>query len=109
MTTQPSGTNEEPEAIRKFRGDGWYNVWGVLLAGFIGLLGACIYWIVRAVFFGDEIGRQFGYELFFAVVLGVLLMGRWTLPRLLLDAPSIDPRTGALTRPIRSWWVRRRE
>lgn len=109
MTTQPNGTNGEPEAIRTFRGEGWYNVWGLLLAAFVGLLCACGYWIVRVVFFGDEIGQQFGYELFFAVVLGVLLMGRWTIPRMILDAPSIDPRTGILTRPTRSWWVRRRE
>ena len=104
MTTQPNGTDEGPEPIKRFRGEGWYNVWGVLLALFIGLVCACTYWIVRLVFFGDAIGQQFGYELFFAVVLGILLMGRWTIPRLLLDARSIDQRAAGLTWQYRFWW-----
>lgn len=109
MTTQLNGTDEEPEPVKKFRGEGWYNVWRLLLAVFIGLVCACIYWIVRAVFFGEAIARQFGYELFFAVVLGVLLMGRWTVPRMILDSPSIDERAAGLTKRYRFWWPRGRD
>lgn len=109
MTVQPDhGTNaSEPEPIKEFQGQGWFNVWGLLLAVFIGLVCACIYWIVRLVFFGDAVGYQFGYELFFACMIGICLIGRWSIPHLLLDAPSIDPRTANLfRRTSRRWWFR---
>jgi hypothetical protein len=105
MTTEPDGTNSEPAPIQKFRGQGWYNIWGVLLAVFVGLVCACAYWIVQLGFYGAVENSVFGYEAVFAALLGIVLIARWSIPRLLMDAPSLDPRTGALTR---SWWWARR-
>ena len=82
-------------------------MWGVLLAVFIGLVCACIYWIVRLGFWSALDNAQFGYEAFFAAALGVVLIGRWSVPRLLVDAPSIDPRSADLfRRTARRWWFR---
>jgi len=47
MTTRPEGEASESETIKTFRGQDWYNIWGVLLAIFIGLVCACAYWIAR--------------------------------------------------------------
>lgn len=103
MTPEPDGTNtSEPEPIEEFRGQGWYNIWGVLLAIFVGLVCACIYWVAQLGLAGAIANSFFGYEAFFAGALGILLLGRWTIPRLLLDVPSLDPRSAALTR--RWWW-----
>jgi hypothetical protein len=113
-TRESDGPESDPEPIREFRGQGWYNVWGLLLAVFIGLLCACLYWIVTLGFRGALDNAHFGYEAFFAIVLGVVLIGRWSVPRLLLDAPKIDPRNADLMytwRPgwfFRSWARRKR-
>jgi hypothetical protein len=106
MAVQPSGgiDADEPEPIREFRGRGWYNVWGLLLALFIGLVCACIYWIARLGFWGALDNTQFGFEAFFAAVLGICLIGRWSVPVLLRTAPTIDPRNAAAMRMFRPGW-----
>jgi hypothetical protein len=102
MDTQPSaranasGNASEPAPIKEFRSDGWFNVWGVLLAVFLGLLCACVYWTIRLGFWDALDNAQFRYEAFFAAVLGVCLIGRWSVPYLLLNAPTIDPRSAHL-------------
>jgi hypothetical protein len=110
MDTQPSGgTNaSEPEPIKEFRGQGWSNVWGVLLAVFLGLVCACVYWIIRLGFRGALDNAQFKYEAFFAAVLGVCLIGRWSVPYLLLNASTIDRRNAGLMNMSRSGWFFRR-
>jgi predicted exporter len=109
MDTGDSGRREsDPEPIRQFRGQGWFNVWGVLFGVFVGLLCACAYWIVQLGFRGALDNSHFGYEAFFAAILGVVLIGRWSVPRLILDASSIDPRNAALMyRWPRGWFSRR--
>jgi hypothetical protein len=108
MDTRESGrTDSEPEPIKEFRGHGWFNVWGLLLAVLIGLVCACIYWIVRLGFWGALDNAQFGYEAFFAAALGILLIGRWSVPDLLVNGPTIDPRNANLFRRLsRRWWFR---
>jgi hypothetical protein len=110
MDTQPSdATNaSEPEPIKEFRGDGWFNAWGVLLAVFLGLLCACIYWIVRLGVWDALDNTQFKYEAFFAAFLGVCLIGRWSVPYLLLNASTIDRRNADLMNMPRSRWFFRR-
>jgi hypothetical protein len=110
MENQPSGGMDasEPEPIKEFRGQGWYNIWGLLLAVFIGLVCACAYWIVQLGFRDALDTGHFGYEAFFAVVLGVCLIGRWSVPYLLLTAPTVDPRTASLMKmPRPNWFFRR--
>lgn len=110
MDTRASGGPEsDPEPIRQFRGQGWYNVWGLLLAVFAGLLCVCAYWIVRAGLGGTVDSPYFGYALFLALVLGVVLIGRWSVPYLLRTAPTIDPRNARLMMSGRAWWLFRRK
>jgi hypothetical protein len=104
MTTRPDGTDaSEPEIITEFRGQGWYNIWGVLLAVFIGLVSACAYWIVRLGVWGALSNTQFGFEAVLAFLVGICLLTRWTMPYALLNAASIDPRTADTAR---SYWTR---
>ena len=104
MNAQQGGPADEPEPIREFRGQGWYNIWGVLLAVFIGLLCACIYWIARLGFWGALAETSFGYEAFFAGILGLVLLGRWSIPYLLLNADKADPRNADALRMLRPGW-----
>lgn len=100
MDKEPN--EREPEAIRRFRGRGWFNGWGLLLVLFAGLLCACGYWLVRLVL-GYEVGYEFGWAAMLALLLGVLLLGGWTIPDLLLNASSTDPRS---LHTARAWWTR---
>jgi hypothetical protein len=105
MDTRESDRSEsDPEPIREFRGQGWFNVWGLLLAVLVGLLCACVYWIVTLGFRGAFDNAHFEYAAFFAVVLGVVLIGRWSVPWLLLDAPKIDRRNARLMYTPRTGW-----
>jgi hypothetical protein len=92
----------EPEAIKTFHGRGWFNAWGLLLALFVGLLCACAYWIVRVVL-GYPVGQEFGWAAMLACFVGVLLLARWTIPDMLLNASKTDART---LHTARGWWVR---
>jgi hypothetical protein len=103
MTTRPEGEASESETIKTFRGQGWYNIWGVLLAIFIGLVCACAYWIARLGVWGALSNPQFGFEAFLAFLVGICLLARWTIPYALLTAGSIDPRTADMAR---SYWTR---
>lgn len=110
MAMQPNARTDEnePEPIRKFRGRGWFNIWGILLLVFVGLLGVCGYWIVSLTLWGAFDKYQFGYAAFFAAILGVCLIGRWSIPYL-LEGPSVDPRNADLMRiPRTGWFFRKR-
>jgi hypothetical protein len=109
-TTRPVEGRDpgESEPIKAFRRDGWYNVWGLMLAVFVGLISACVYWIARLGFRGALDTSQFGYAAFFAAVLGICLAARWSVPYLLLKGSSIDPRNAALMRMWRPGWFFRR-
>ena len=96
--------NDEPEPIRKFRGNGWFNVWGLLLGIFVVLLCECAYRILLLGLRGALDNDYFGYEAFFTALLGILLLGRWTIPDLLLNRDNIDPRNANLMRNPRSSW-----
>ena len=97
------GPNEgEPEAIKRFRGEGWLNGWGLLLLVFVTLLCACGYGIVQLVL-GYEVGPEIGWAAMLACILGVWLLGRWTIPDLLLNASKTDPRS---LHTARGWWMR---
>ena len=80
----------EPESIRNFRGRGWRNIWGLILLAFVVLLGVCAYWIIRLGFWGALDKNQLGYASFFAAVLGICLIGRWSIPNALLHRARPD-------------------
>ena len=103
---QPSGGVEEsePESIKEFRGHGWFNIWGVLLLVFVGLLCLCGYWIVSLGLWAALDKSEFGYAVFFAVFLAICLIGRWSIPYALLKGPTIDPRNADLLRMFRPGW-----
>jgi hypothetical protein len=99
------GTDKnEPEPIKEFRGRGWFNIWGVLLLLFVGLLGMCGYWIMSLGLWGALDNNQFAYAAFFAAILGICLIGRWSVPNALLNAPSVDPRNADTLRMFRPGW-----
>lgn len=98
MDQQPN--TSEPEAIRRFRGRGWFNLWGVLLLIVVGLLCICGYGLLIR---GYPVGSAFGWAGVAACVLGIVLLGRWTIPDLLLNASKIDPRSA---HTARGWWMR---
>ena len=101
-TKEPS--ENEPEPMRDFRGHGWYNLWGVLLFIFTGLLGVCAFWIIRLGFSGAFDNNQFGYALVFAVISGICLIGRWSIPDALLNGSSVDSRSADYLR--QPWYFR---
>ena len=92
----------EPDAITRFRGRGWRNGWGVMLLVFVGLLCACAYWIVRLVL-GYPVGYEFGWAAMLVCLLGVFLLGRWTIPDMLMNASSTDARSFRMSR---NWFAR---
>ena len=102
MDQQPNAG--EPEAIRRFRGRGWFNAWGVLLVLFVGLLCACGYWLVRlALGYQDQVGHELGWAAMLALFLGVFLLARWAIPDLLLNASKTDARS---LHTARGWFAR---
>ncbi len=106
MTEQPRATTavDESESIRRFRGEGWLNLWGVVLLLFLGCVGVCVYLIASAGLQGAVEGRLFGSAALLGLVLGVWLIGRWTVPSLLTKSGSIDPRNANLMRSPRTAW-----
>jgi hypothetical protein len=109
MAMQPNQAKDEsePESIAKFRGRGWFNLWGVLLLVLVGLLGDCSFCIMRLGFRGALDNSQFGYAAFFGAILGICLIGRWSVPRALLDASAVDRRSVHILRNSRTGWYRR--
>jgi hypothetical protein len=114
MATQPDGMDAgaEPPAIRRFRGEGWFNLWGVILLVILGCIGVCLYLLVSAGAGVIVTGRLFGSAAMLALLLGVCLLGRWSVPYLLTRSGSIDPRSASLMRSPRTawylWWRTRR-
>jgi hypothetical protein len=111
MTEQPGETiaASEGESIKRFRGEGWHNIWGVVLILFLGCVGVCLYLIASAGPGGMVEGRLFGTAAIIALFLGMALLARWSVPFLLTKSASVDPRSADLMRSPRSpwYWLRR--
>jgi hypothetical protein len=85
---------------------GWSIGWRVLLGVFLGLLAACLYWIVTLGLPGALDNTQFGYEAFSAAFVGICLLGRFTR-RALQRGFWIDRRNEGLMEGGRvSWLIR---
>lgn len=106
MTEQrgEAAAQSEPEAVRRFRGEGWHNIWGVILALFLACIGICLYLLASGGPQGDAGRALFLTAAIIGMVLGVWLIGRWTLPYLLTKASSTDSRTVRLMRSPRTAW-----
>ena len=80
----------ESEAIARFHGHGWFNIWGVLLAIFLGSVGVCVYSLLRPGTAEDN--YLFGYAIMLAAFIGICLIGRWSVTGLLLGSSTVDKR-----------------
>ena len=102
--TKPRETTSEPESVRRFHGEGWRNIWGVVLLLFLGCVGVCLYLGVVEGLQGATARTVFLTAAVIGVLLGVWLIGRWTVPYLLTRASSADPRSASLMRSPRNAW-----
>ena len=95
MTDEPGKdtAQTEPPAIERFRGQGWMNIWGVLLLLFFSCVGVCLYVLATAGLSGAIESKLFGYAAFVGALLGIWLIGRRTVPYLLTQASSGDAQT----------------
>jgi hypothetical protein len=91
---------------RSGENSGWLTAWRVLFGVFLGLLAACLYWIVTLGLPGALDNTQFGYEAFFAAFAGICLIGRFTL-RVLQRGVWVDRRTETLMDGRRVPWLLR--
>ena len=105
MDSQPQSseplTSEPSPSPRR----GWRNGWGALLLVLIALLGTCGYWMLRHGVVGAIGLPQFWYVVFGAVIVGICLMGRWSMS-VLSDGGAIDDRTATLTAGRGRWMTR---